>query len=92
MTEPLYGYTSTGRPIDEAMIDEFVAEAERGYDVEALARQAPRKLPEGLFPGMETTGVNPRFRAVLTELAEERGVPTSEVFDEAVRRFIGLTD
>ena len=93
MSERHHGYAETGRPLSEALIDELIATAERGYSLEELrARRGTRDLPPGLNPEeYDEKGQNIRFLAVLTELARERGVPASEVFDEAVRRFVGLT-
>ena len=36
MAEKTYGRTASGREITEALIEEFVAEAEAGYDVDEL--------------------------------------------------------
>ena len=41
MTDRIYGYTNTGKPIDDRLIEGLADEAERGYDPEQL-RTRPR--------------------------------------------------
>jgi hypothetical protein len=46
VAEKSYSRTASGREITDALIDELVAEAEAGYDVEALiARRGTRQAP-----------------------------------------------
>jgi hypothetical protein len=47
VAENSYGRTASGREITEELIDEIVAEAEAGYDVDALiARRGARTTPQ----------------------------------------------
>ena len=36
MTSRIYGHTKSGEPIDDAMVERFVEEAERGYTADQL--------------------------------------------------------
>jgi hypothetical protein len=95
MTERIYGYTETGRPIDEAMIERLLEEAERGYDVDALLSRRKQRHGRprlGLGPEIvQSLGVDPGLRAEIAALAEARGVPEAEVVDEALRRYVRRT-
>jgi hypothetical protein len=43
MASDEYGRTATGTPITDEMIDELVARAEAGYDVEKMLRRRTEK-------------------------------------------------
>ena len=92
MTEShIIGHTASGRPITDDDVQALVAEAEAGYDVDALiARRGKRGRPTlGSSPAsVESVRLDPELRAQLVERAEETGTTPSEVIREALRRFL----
>ena len=92
MTEPkVYGHTRSGRPITESDVDELVAEAEAGYDIEQLiARRGKRGRPAlGSAPAnVESVRLDPELQQQLVARAREQGTTTSDVIREALRRFL----
>ncbi|HVX19915.1 MAG TPA: CopG family transcriptional regulator [Acidimicrobiales bacterium] len=92
MTESrIVGHTASGRPITDDDVQALVAEAEAGYDVDALiARRGKRGRPTlGSSPAsVESVRLDPELRAQLVERAEETGTTPSEVIREALRRFL----
>jgi uncharacterized protein (DUF4415 family) len=92
MTEPkVYGHTRSGRPITESDVDELVAEAEAGYDIEQLIeRRGKRGRPAlGSAPAnVESVRLDPELQQQLVARAREQGTTTSDVIREALRRFL----
>jgi hypothetical protein len=92
MTESrIVGHTASGRPITDDDVQALVAEAEAGYDVDALiARRGKRGRPTlGSSPAsVESVRLDPELRAQLVERAEQTGTTPSEVIREALRRFL----
>ena len=92
MTEPkVYGHTRSGRPITESDVEELVAEAEAGYDIEQLiARRGKRGRPAlGSAPAnVESVRLDPELQQQLVARAREQGTTTSEVIREALRKFL----
>ncbi len=83
----IYGTTKDGRPITDELIEEYVAEAEAGYDLDKLRpRGRPRMgaAPAKSFP----VRLDPQLRAALDERAEQEGRPASQIVREALRRFL----
>ena len=92
MTErPVHGHTRSGRPITDRDIEDLAAEAEAGYDTEALiARRNKRGRPAiGNAPAsVESVRLDPELRRQLLERAEAEGTTTSELIREALRRYL----
>jgi uncharacterized protein (DUF4415 family) len=92
MTEPkIHGHTEPGRPITDQDIERLAAEAEAGYDVEALiARRNKRGRPAlGSAPAsVESVRLDPELRRLLLDRAEAEGTTTSELIREALRRYL----
>ncbi len=92
MTEPpVHGHTESGRPITDQDIEDLAAEAEAGYDAEALiARRNKRGRPAiGNAPAsVESVRLDPELRRQLLERAEAEGTTTSELIREALRRYL----
>jgi len=92
MTEPtIHGHTESGRPITDQDIGSVAAEAEAGYDVEALvARRNKRGRPMlGNAPAsVESVRLEPELRRLLLARAEAEGTTTSELIREALRRYL----
>jgi hypothetical protein len=91
MTKPTNGHTKSGQPIDDDLIEKLVAEAETGFDVEAiLARRGTRGRPRlGSAPStVESVRLDPELKERLTRRAEDEGVPVSEVIRDALRHHL----
>ncbi len=87
----IYGHTRSGKPITDTEIEALAAEAEAGYDVDALlARRGKRGRPAiGSAPAsVESIRLDPELRDQLLERAKAEGTTTSEVIREALRRFL----
>ena len=87
----VYGHTRSGKPITDMEIETLTAEAEAGYDVEALlARRGKRGRPAlGSAPAsVESVRLDPELRDQLLERAKADGTTTSELIREALRRFL----
>jgi predicted DNA-binding protein len=82
-----YGRTKSGVEITDELIEQYVAEAEEGLDLDKLRpRGRPRMgaAPAKSFP----VRLDPDLRAALDERAEHDGRPASEVVREALRRYL----
>lgn len=87
----VYGHTRSGNPITDKEIETLTAEAEAGYDVDALlARRGKRGRPAlGSAPAsVESVRLDPELRDQLLERAKADGTTTSEVIREALRHFL----
>jgi hypothetical protein len=91
MTKRTYGQAESGTPIDDQMIEAFVAEAERGYEPGQL-RDKPRgrgRPPLGaLAKTVESVRLDPTLRAEAIQRAAEEGVTTSEIIRRALRQYL----
>jgi hypothetical protein len=87
----VYGHTSSGKPLTDKEIEALAAEAESGYDVDALiARRGKRGRPAlGAAPAsVESVRLDPELRDQLLKRAKAEDTTTSEVIREALRRFL----
>jgi uncharacterized protein (DUF4415 family) len=87
----VYGHRRAGKPITDEEIEVLAAEAESGYDVDALlASRGKRGRPAlGSAPAsVESVRLDPELRDQLLERAKAEGATTSEVIREALRRFL----
>lgn len=87
----VYGHTRSGESITNKDIETLAAEAEAGYDVDALlARRGKRGRPAlGSAPAsVESVRLDPELRDQLLERAKAEGTTTSELIREALRRFL----
>ncbi|MCO8127632.1 ribbon-helix-helix domain-containing protein [Acidimicrobiia bacterium EGI L10123] len=83
-----YGATRDGKPITDELIEEYVAEAERGYDLDKL-RVVRGRPPMGSAPAKSfPVRLDPDLRTALDERAEHDGRPASEVVREALRQYL----
>ena len=92
MTKPrLHGHTKSGQAITDRDVETLAAEAEAGYDVDALiARRNKRGRPTiGTAPAsVESVRLDPELRRQLLERAESDGTTPSELIREALRRYL----
>ena len=89
MADEVYG-TSKGRPVDESEIGHLVAEAEDGYDTDALRRRGGRR-PMGSGPAdVVPVRLDPELKAQVESRAQHDHMSTSEVIREALRRYLDV--
>ena len=85
----IYGHTSDGTPITDELIEEYVAEAEAGYDLDKLKpRGRPRigAAPAKSFP----VRLEPSLRSELDARATAEGTPAAEIVRRALRLYLRL--
>lgn len=86
----VYGRTRSGKEITEELIQEWVAEAEAGYDLDRLrVRGRPRigSAPARTFP----VRLDPELRLALDHRAAEEDRPAAEVVRDALRRYLAAS-
>lgn len=91
MTKSTYGRTTSGKPIDDELIENLADDAEAGYDVdEIFARRGKRGRPRlGAAPStVESVRLDPELKERLMRRAKDDGVPVSEIIREAVRHHL----
>lgn len=91
MTDRNYGKSASGKVIDETVIEEFVDDAERGYEPGQL-RGKPRgrgRPPLGSqAKTVESVRLDPGLRDAAADRAARDGVTTSEVIRRALREYL----
>lgn len=91
MSERTYGQTNAGKPVTDAMIEEFADEAERGYEPGQLrsSRRGPGRPPLGAAAKtVESVRLDPSLRAETAQRAAEEGITVSEVIRRALRDYL----
>lgn len=91
MTKPIRGHTRSGAAITDELVDELAAEAERGYDVDALiARRGRRGRPRlgAEVSTVESVRLDPEMKELLVRRATDEGVGVSEVIRKALRHYL----
>ena len=83
----IYGHSSDGQAITEDMIQEWVAEAERGYSDVPLKRGG-RPLMGSNPAGVRTVRLSPELDASLLARAEAEHKTPSTVMREALERHL----
>ena len=86
-----HGHAKSGRAITDEEIEKLAAEAEAGYDVDALiARRGKRGRPTlgTSAASVESVRLDPELRRELLERAQAEGTTTSELIREALRRYL----
>ena len=79
--------TINGKPISEEQIDEWVTEAEKGYDVETL-RTRGRKPRDNKVAKIVSIRLSPNEIADLDKYAATHGWSRSQAIREALRKAI----
>jgi predicted transcriptional regulator len=83
-----YGTTKSGVVITDELIEEWVAEAEAGYDLDEweVVRGRPRmgSAPAKAFP----VRLDPELRNALDDRAAREERPAAEIVREALRRYL----
>ena len=91
MTKRDYGYTKSGKLIDDKLIEEMADEAERVYDPAQLqARPRGRGRPPlgDAAKAVESVRLDPDLRDETAERAAEEGVTVSEIIRRALRQYL----
>lgn len=83
-----YGRTKSGIEVTDELIEQYVAEAEAGYDLDRLKIVRGRPLmgtaPAKSFP----VRLDPELRAALDQRACETGEPAAEIVRTALREYL----
>lgn len=94
MSEKVYGYTKSGEPINEELIEHFIEEAEQGYENGQLAGRRRGRGRPPLGDAAKVVG-SLRLAPALREEAEIRaraeGVSVSEVVRRALREYLHVS-
>ena len=89
MAKKDYGRTQSGKPVTEELLEKLAAEAEEGFDVEAiLERRAGRPLMGSSAASVESVRLDPELSEALRERAEHEGRTSSDVIREALRLYL----
>jgi hypothetical protein len=94
VTKKVYGRTRDGSPIDEAMIEGFVEEAERGYaDVDFSKNPRGRGRPPlgDAAKTVESVRLDRGLREAVQRRAQADGVTASDVIRDALNRYLERT-
>lgn len=84
-----YGTTRSGRVLDDDLIEELAAEAERGYDVDEILRRRGGRPPIGSGPAsVESVRLDPELQRALAARAERDQESTSSVIRKALRTYL----
>jgi hypothetical protein len=91
MNKKVYGYTESGEPIDDEMIEHFVEEAEQGYETGQLKERRRGRGRPPLGDEAKVVGslrLDPALRKEAELRAIEEGVNVSELLRHALRRYL----
>ena len=84
-----YGTTRSGRTIDDDLVRELSAKADRGYDVDEILRRRGGRPPIGSGPAtVESVRLDPELRSALAERAKLDHESTSSVIRKALRTYL----
>jgi ribbon-helix-helix CopG family protein len=84
-----YGTTRSGRAIDDDLVDELAAKADRGYDIDEILRRRGGRPPLGSGPAsVESVRLDPELQRALAERAERDQESTSSVIRKALRSYL----
>ncbi|NQX27193.1 CopG family transcriptional regulator [Microbacteriaceae bacterium VKM Ac-2854] len=79
--------TIRGVPVTEEQIEEWVAEAERGYDIEELRKRGRPRMGSAAAR-VATLRLDPELEAALDERAERDHLSRSDVIRDALRAWL----
>lgn len=91
MPKKTYGRTKSGVEITDELIEQYVAEAEQGYDLEKLKSRRGRPLLGHVPATTFAVRLDPDLRAALDAQAERDGVSAAEVVRRALRLFLATS-
>ncbi|MGC8511843.1 MAG: CopG family transcriptional regulator [Acidimicrobiales bacterium] len=90
MPEPSHGVSADGTALTDEVLERVAAEAEVGYDVDAmLARRGRGRPPMGSAAADALpVRLDPELRASVAARAERDGIAQSEVVRRALREYL----
>jgi predicted HicB family RNase H-like nuclease len=94
MSKKVYGYTSSGEPINEELIEQFVAEAEQGYEVDQFKERRRGRGRPPLGDAAKIVGslrLDPALRQEAELRASQEGVSVSELLRRSLRVYLKTT-
>jgi hypothetical protein len=94
MSEKVYGYTKSGKPIDNEMIERFVGEAEQGYEDGQLTDRPRGRGRPPLGDAAKVVGslrLEPALREEEEARANAEGVSVSELVRRALREYLHVS-
>lgn len=89
MPKKIYGKTKDGVDITDELIEEYAAEAERGYDLDKLEIRRGRPLIGRATASTFAVRLDPELRSALDLRAADEGRPASEIVRQALRAYLG---
>lgn len=85
------GKTIDGTELTEGLIEEYVEEAEEGYDVDEMLERRKGRPPIGSGPAVvESVRLDPELKQALDERVEQEGESTSTVIRKALRSYLRI--
>lgn len=91
MPKKIYGKTKDGLEITDKLIEQYLAEAEKGYDLDKLVARRGRPLLGRAPATTFAVRLDPDLRAALDARAERDGVSAAEVLRRALRLFLSTS-
>jgi len=91
MTKKIYGYTSSGEPIDDEMMNQFAEEAEKGYDTDQLKEHRRGRGRPPLGAAAKVVGslrLDPSLRRDAETRASKDGISVSELLRHALKKYL----
>lgn len=91
MSEQIYGFTKSGKSIDDRLIQKLADEAEKGYELGQLQK---RRLGPGrpalgeAAKSVESVRLDPDLQNETAQKAAAEGVTVSEVIRRALRQYL----
>jgi CRISPR-associated endonuclease/helicase Cas3 len=90
MPKKSYGKTKSGVEITDELIEQYVTEAEQGYDLDKLKVRRGRPLLGRAPAATFAVRLDPDLRTALDERAKNDGVSGAEVIRRALRQHLGV--
>ena len=89
MAKKTYGTTPSGVTITDDLVEKLAAEAEAGYDVDAMLRRRGGRPPIGSSAAtVESVRLEPELRDALITRAEHDHETTSAVIRKALHQYL----
>lgn len=84
-----YGRTRSGRRITDELVEDAVAEAEEGFDVDEMLRRRGGRPPMGSGPAsVESVRLDPELSQALRARAEQEHSTNSDIIRQALRKYL----
>jgi len=89
MTKRDYGRTRSGEPITDELLENWVAKAEAGFDVDEILRRRGGRPPMGsAAASVESVRLDPELSEALHQRARDEGRTNSDLIRDALRRYL----